>query len=208
MLAEPDEQAEKVGPHFPREIEAMNMKHTLLVAGLAIACGALAPTALAAQGGSPDGTITINGLVAANTCAVAVTGGSGNTITLPTVFSTSLSAAGNTAGNTPFSINLTGCDKNLTSVYTWWTGGNIVAGDGNLKNTLTTNNATNVEVRLLNGDSSTINLAGGQGAQNSKSATFSSQAATLNYIAQYYALAGGATAGQVSTSVSFTLVYQ
>lgn len=186
----------------------MNMKHTLLAAGLAVACGAIAPAALAVQGGSPDGTITINGLVVANTCAIAVTGGSGNTITLPTVFSTSLSASGNTAGNTPFSISLTGCDKNLTSVYTWWTGGNIVAGDGNLKNTLTTNNATNVEVRLLNGDSSVINMAGGQGAQNSKSATFSAQAATLNYIAQYYALAGGTTAGQVSTSVSFTLVYQ
>lgn len=186
----------------------MNLKHTLLAVGLAAACATLAPAALAAQGSTPDGTITINGLVAANTCAVAVTGGSGNTITLPTVFNTNLSAAGATAGNTPFSINLSGCDKNLTSVYTWWTGGNVVPGDGNLKNTLTTNNATNVEVRLLNGDSSVINLAGGQGAQNSKSATFSGQAATLNYIAEYYALAGGATPGQVSTSVSFTLVYQ
>lgn len=186
----------------------MNLKHTLLAAGLAIACGALAPAALAAQSGTPDGTITINGLVAANTCTVAVTGGSGNTITLPTVFNTNLAAAGNTAGNTPFSISLTGCDKNLTSVYTWWTGANIVAGDGNLKNSSAAGSATNVEVRLLNGDSSIINLAGGQGAQNSKAATFSGQAATLNYIAQYYALAGGATAGTVNTSVSFTLVYQ
>ena len=49
MLAEPDEQAEKSGPHpFHREIEAMNLKSTLLAASFVAAGFAAAPAALAA----------------------------------------------------------------------------------------------------------------------------------------------------------------
>lgn len=188
----------------------MKLKSNLLATALAVACGALAlaPTAFAAQGGTPDGTITINGVVAANTCTVTVGGGSGNTITLPTVYTSSLGAPGNVTGTTPFSISVSGCDQNLTSVYTYWSGANI-AGDGNLKNT--TVGGTNAEVQLLNGDNSTIALNAAQGAQNSKSVTMTasggSTSATLNYKAQYYATAA-ATAGKLSTTVSYTMVYQ
>lgn len=186
----------------------MNLKHTLLVAGLTVACGAMAipQAARAVQNPTKDGTITINGLVVANSCVINAngTGSSNATVTLPTVYTGALGAAGVTAGKTAFSIAVTGCDTNLKNVSAYWSGANIVTGDGNLKNTAATNN---VEVQLLNADSSTINLGGVQGSQSSQTVTLSSGGATLNYYAQYYATAA-ATPGTVNTSVDFTLVYQ
>lgn len=187
----------------------MNVKPTLLATALAVACGAMAlipPAAQAVQNPSKDGTITINGLVVANSCTVNAngTGSSNATVTLPTVYTGALNAAGVTAGKTAFSIAVTGCDLNLSNVSAYWSGANIVAGDGNLKNTSATNN---VEVQLLNGDSSVINLAGAQGSQNSKAVSLSGGAATLSYYAQYYATAA-ATPGKLNTNVDFTLVYQ
>lgn len=183
----------------------MNLKHTLLAAGLAIVCGAIAPTALAVQGGSPDGTITINGLVVANSCVVNANGtGTNNaTVTLPTVYTGALSAAGNVAGKTGFSISVSGCDPNLSNVSTYWSGANVQT-DGNLKNTAATNN---VEVQLLNAGGTAMTLNGAQGSQGSQVVSLSGGAATLNYSAQYYATAA-ATPGRVGSTVSFTLVYQ
>lgn len=184
----------------------MSMKPVLLTTALAVACGALAlaPVAYAA-----DGTITINGVVQANTCAINVngSGSSSTTVTLPTVSTANLTAAGAVAGATAFSIVLSSCGTalNTHSVSAYWTGGNIQP-DGNLKNTAATNN---VEVQLLSGGVSgtAMTLNSAQGAQNSPTATISSGAATLNYAAQYYATAA-ASAGNVSSTVSYTLVYQ
>lgn len=187
----------------------MNLKPTLLATVLAVAGGAMAfvaPTAHAIQNPSKDGTITINGLVVANSCVVNANGAGSNnaTVTLPTVYTTALNATGNKAGKTAFSVAVSGCDANLNNVSAYWSGSNIVPGDGNLKNTLATNN---VEVQLLNADSSAINLAGAQGSQNSEIVNLAGQGATLNYYAQYYSTAP-ATPGKVNTSVDFTLVYQ
>ncbi len=187
----------------------MKLKTTLLATALAVACGSLAfiaPAAHAVQNPSKDGTITINGLVVANSCVVNANGtGSGNaTVTLPTVYTGALNAAGATAAKTAFSIAVTGCDTNLSNVSAYWSGANIVAGDGNLKNTGAPNK---VEVQLLNSDSSAINLAGAQGSQNSQVINLSGGGATMNYYAQYYATAA-ATPGKVNTGVDFTLAYQ
>ncbi|MBN8737113.1 MAG: type 1 fimbrial protein [Xanthomonadales bacterium] len=191
----------------------MKTKSTLLATALAVATGALvlAPTAQAVQ--SPTGTINFNGRVVANSCVITVTGGSASAaggaatgnVTLPTVYTTDLSTAGSVAGATPFSIALTGCDSSFTSAQTLWTpGGNLSATGGRLKNT----SGSNVDVQLLNGSGTAMDLSKATAAaQGSQSVSFSSGSATLNYTAQYYASVA-ATAGAVNTSTQFTVIYQ
>jgi major type 1 subunit fimbrin (pilin) len=183
------------------------MKKTLLTAALLTAFGvaAVAPSAASAA----DGTITITGKVVANTCTFSVNGGSASsTVQLPVVFTTALTAAGNVAGNTPFTIKVSGCDPNLTSVQEQFGGSNINATDGNLKNIATATSpqtvAGNVEVQLLSGTGAVINL---NNNNNSPVGTLSSGGVTLSYQAQYYATAA-ASAGQVSTTVTYTTQYQ
>ncbi|MNE94101.1 Fimbrial protein [compost metagenome] len=77
---------------------------------------------------------------------------------------------------------------------------------GNLKNNAV-GGPTNVQVILYNGDLTKINLNNGPGNQNSKSAVISGSGA-LNYYAAYTAIGTAATAGDVTTSVVFTMQYQ
>jgi major type 1 subunit fimbrin (pilin) len=179
------------------------MIKTLTTAALLAALGvaALAPNSASAA----DGTINITGNINASTCKIngassPVTVG----VTLPTVSTTSLSAAGAVAGRTAFALNLTNCGS-LTKAQTFFEPGPTIMADGNLKNA--TGSATGVEVQLLNNDFSAINLAGASGAQNSAQTALTSGAGTLNYYAQYFATAA-AGAGTVSTSVQFTMLYQ
>ena len=176
-----------------------NVIATALIAALGFA--ALAPN----QASATDGTINITGTVNASTCKI--NGGASPAtvnVTLPTVSTTSLSAAGVTAGRTAFALNLTNCGS-LTKAQTFFEPGPTIMADGNLKNASGT--ATGVEVQLLNSDFSTINLAGTASTQSSQQATLTSGAGSLNYYAQYFATAA-AGAGTVSTSVQFTMLYQ
>ncbi|GGA26430.1 fimbrial protein [Dyella nitratireducens] len=184
------------------------MKKIVLSAALAATFGAAAlfSTSVAAS----DGTITITGKVVANTCSFSVNGGSASsTVQLPVVFTTALNAAGAVAGNTPFTIKVSGCDPNLTSVQEQFGGSNINATDGNLKNIATATSpqtvAGNVEVQLLNGTTNTVINLNNNNA--SPVGTLSSGGVTLNYQAQYYATAA-ATAGLVNTTVTYTTQYQ
>ena len=184
------------------------MKKTLLSAVMIASFGIAALVSQTAQA-LPDGTITFTGKVVANTCAFKVNGGSAsNTVVLPVVFITALGAAGNVAGNTTFTIAASGCDTNLASVQAYFNGANVDGTTGNLKNT-GPGAATNVQVQLLNGTTSTVmplNAANAT-AQNSPVGTLSLGAATMNYSAQYIAVGGAATAGLVNTSVAYTINY-
>lgn len=192
----------------------MKLKFTVLAGALALACGALtlAPAAQAVT--SPSGTITFQGRVVANSCVITVTGGSASApgaagngaVTLPTVYTTDLTAVGAVAGSTPFSISLTGCDTSFTTAQTLWNAGaNLSASGGRLKNP----SGSNVDVQLLNASNAAMDLSKGTAtAQNSPAVNFSSGSATLNYSAQYYATAASTTAGAVNTSVQFTMIYQ
>ena len=180
------------------------MKKTLLSAVMIASFGIAALASQAAR--AVDGTITFTGKVVANSCAFKVNGGgSSNTVVLPVVFTSALTTAGNVAGNTAFTIAASGCDTNLASVQAYFSSANVDT-TGYLKNT---GSATNVEVQLLNGTTSTampLN-AGTATAQNSPVGTLSSGAATMNYSAQYIAVGGAATAGLVNTSVAYTINY-
>lgn len=166
-----------------------------LIAGFGIA-------AFAPQTARADGTITFTGKVVANTCTFNVNGGGpggSGAVALPVVFTSALTTAGNVAGNKPFNIVVAGCDPNLTSVQEQFSGTNVLA-DGNLKNT---GSASNVEVQLLSGTTTVINL---NTNANSPVGTLASGGVTLSYSAQYYAT-GAAGSGLVNTSVTYTTSY-
>jgi major type 1 subunit fimbrin (pilin) len=180
------------------------MNKLLLSAALVavVSATALAPRTASAV----DGTITINGTINASTCKInGANSPAAVAVTLPTVSTTSLNAAGAVAGRTPFTLALTNC-TGLTKATTFFEPGPTINTDGNLKNA--TGTATGVEVQLLNGaDFSAINLSAASGSQNSTQATLTGGAANLTYYAQYYATAAAA-AGTVATSVQFTMLYQ
>lgn len=169
-----------------------------LIAGLGIA--AFVP----GSANAADGTISFTGQIVAQTCKVT---NSAPSVTLPWVFAPSLLTVGATGGATPFAINITGCDSTVKTAQTFFSGANIDASTGNLKST---GPGTNVQLQLLNaGDSSIIQLNQNTvAAQHSLPANVSSGNVTLNYIAQYVAPTGNASAGAVTSSVAFTMIYQ
>jgi len=174
------------------------MKKTLLSAALVavMAATAFAPTAQAAN----TGTITITGKVLSDTCTVAVNGGA--TVVLPTVMTNSLGTVGSFAGTTPFNVALSGCDTNTASASMAFSGSNIDAGTGNLKNTVS--GGSNVQVQLLNG-ASVINASSGTNAPVI-SVTGGTGSVAMN--ARYIAATAAGTAGLVASTVDFTLTYQ
>lgn len=168
-----------------------------------LAASALALGSVAAH--ATDGTVTINGKVTDQTCKVSANS-KDITVTLPTVGVGSLATAGTTAGRTPFTINLENCKAGQVSAF-FETGGNVDAASGRLNNT---GNASNVQVQLLSDSSVVIPvLANAAQAPVTTKATVAKDAdsAALNYYAEYYAT-GAAKAGDVATSVKYTINYQ
>lgn len=172
---------------------------------LIIALAAAATTSLHAA----DGTITINGLVTDKTCDIVTPAGKDFTVSLPTVSKSTLSAAGNVAGRTPFQINLANCSAGKVATY-FEPGVNVDFNTGRLLNADTAG-AKNINVQLLGSNNLFIPVVakGASGAQdNSQWITVADGAgADLNYYAEYYAT-GAATAGQVKTSVQYSIIYQ
>jgi major type 1 subunit fimbrin (pilin) len=164
-----------------------------LIAGLGIAGSANAV----------DGTITINGAVTGSTCTVAVNGTSANTVTMPTVSTSALNASGATAGQTPFSIALSSCSAGITKAATYFEAGPNVTAAGRLKNT---GGAGNVDVQLVYSDNTAVAVGQPAPTSGAGSVAVASGAATLNYYARYYATAA-ATAGSVTSTVQFSMIY-
>ncbi|WP_180001881.1 MULTISPECIES: fimbrial protein [unclassified Acinetobacter] len=149
-----------------------------------------------------DGKITINGLVTDNTCVVTTPQGKDLTVTLPTVSKLSLASDGATAGRTPFTLGLTGCQAGDVGTY-FEPGATVDFATGLLNNA---GEATNVKVQLVGDNNLPIRvLAGPQ--ENSQFVTVNADgSAALNYYAEYYAT-GAATSGDVTTSVQYTITY-
>ncbi|EFA4228979.1 fimbrial protein [Escherichia coli] len=157
-----------------------------------------------------DGTINFTGKVVAQTCSVS-SGSKNLTVTLPTVSEASLAAATNTAGLTPFTIELTGCNTSAASgaqsVKAYFEPNATTDYDtGNLN--ITASGANNVQIQLLNADGVTpIKLGQDATGQNVTAVQIGNAAMKLRYNAQYYATAQ-ATAGDVSATVNYTIAYQ
>lgn len=193
----------------------MNLKPALLVATLAVACGALAlaPASLAAV---PDGTITFTGTVTAASCTVKgpTSAGSNNfAVALPTVSANTLTANGTgpyAASNTGFTMTLSGCPAGAKVGAQFYSAANAdtATGNGTLKGT----GVAGVDVQLLDSTNTAVTIGTAVPTGNANvtdQTTVSSGGATLNYSAQYYATSAYAGAGgAVSTTVNYVINYQ
>ena len=193
----------------------IRIKRAMLAAGIAMA--------LPLSGQASDGTITFTGAVTASTCTLSVNGGGSGTATvaLPTVDIGALSSvgAGTTAAGTFFSVGVTNCTGVAdigsptpaapTSVAIYFEAGpNVDEVTGGLINTLTS--GSNVEVNLYNASGSTIvgtQIQPGTPTHQPTALTIASGGTQWFYAGYATVAAAAATAGAVSTSITYSLVY-
>ncbi|GAA5127423.1 fimbrial protein [Alloalcanivorax gelatiniphagus] len=175
----------------------------------------MAAAALLCAAGSAmaaDGTITFTGKIIDQTCNITTPGGADFTVTLPTVAAATLASAGDVAGRTPFSINLSDCAEGDVATY-FEPGPSVDFETGRLVNQAAGNTvATNVQIQLLGENNQFVPIlaAGGDGAQqNSQWVTVPAGGggADLHYYAEYYAT-GQSGAGDVSSNVQYTIIYK
>ncbi len=196
------------------------IKRAMIAAGIATAMG------LPLSGQASDGTITFTGAVTANTCTVSVNASGANaTVALPTVSTSALTnvATKTTAAGTFFNMAVSACTATPlldiagaapTTVKIYFEAGpNVDEVTGGLINTVV---GSNVEVNLYN--ASAASIVGTQIKPGTPTAQPLTQAIGVGGTQWFYAgystagtngLAGAAaTAGAVSTSITYSLVYQ
>ncbi|GAA5001181.1 fimbrial protein [Acinetobacter puyangensis] len=163
---------------------------------LALIAAGVANMAMAAN------TITFQGTVDSNTCTVNVGGSANPTVTLPTIGVGSLTATGNTAGATPFTINITGCDAGTADDVAI----RFAAHNPDGTNLGSTGTATNVAVQLLDGSAGSSPITFTTGIAQTSGKTTSNGTASYDLTAQYYADAA-ATAGTVLAVTDYEVIY-
>ncbi|WP_233867629.1 fimbrial protein [Paraburkholderia adhaesiva] len=175
---------------------------------LALAIAAVPVFAFAAPS---TNTINFQGEVTDQTCDVTINGNASNpTVLLPTVSTQALAASGDTAGQTSFTIGVSGCMAPTTTAQAIGTVfvGNQVTASGNLGNTGT---ATNVALQLLDPQAPTTpfdlsNSAGYTAA--GMSLPVGATSTSYDFAVQYVAENGAATAGSVLGSVQYAVTYR
>jgi major type 1 subunit fimbrin (pilin) len=198
------------------------MKKTLITTALTAVFGFAMVIPMVAS--AADGKITFNGEITNVTCTItgggAATGSGDITVKLPTVSASALSKDGATAGNTPFSLVLSGANCTDGKTAALWVETNQTPALDNATNALRnqqSGGATNVEVRMLNAANNNpillgINdyVANGQqviAANNQPAAIIAGNTATLNYVAQYLAVGAASTPGLVTTYLTYSMQY-
>ena len=176
------------------------MKLTRLFLGSALLAALVAPPALAA-----DGEITFVGKIIAETCEIDGNGeGAPNfTVALPTVAVNAFGRVGDTAGQMPFYIQLSGasCADGGAAMHFEADNADLVTGD--LKNIAIA--GSNVQVRITDSTNRQINVGNNSGAPwfdivDGK--------ARLDYRAHYVATTDQAAAGEVRTVARYTIAYR
>lgn len=146
-------------------------------------------------------TINFRGEVTSQTCNVSINGETTSPVVLlPTVSSSVLTTAGQTAGNTGFSIEIKDCtqaSKAKAWIYTALNGSN-----GNVLNTGGT--ASNVEIRLLDGVTQQQVF---MTHATSQATISSSGTASIPLVAQYYST-GNTSAGSVIGTAMYIMAYE
>ncbi len=192
------------------------IKRAMIAAGIATAM------ALPLAGQASDGTITFTGAVTESTCPVSVNGGgASNTVNLPTVDASALggAAGAGTAAGTFFDMVVSGCTTQTdidgaapTHVQIYFEAGPTVdEATGGLINT-TGAGYSNVEVKLYNASgSSAVGTQIMPGTGTNQPTPLLVAGGTEWFYASYSGsgLAAGVqvTAGVVSTSITYSLVY-
>jgi major type 1 subunit fimbrin (pilin) len=169
----------------------------------------LGATAMPTYAASGTGTINFEGTLTGSTCDADV-GGSGSdaSIELPVVSISQLTNAGDTAGRTTFTINLTGCSGVLTTASAYFeSGASVDPTSGHLTNT--GGSATNVSLQLLDGAGSNTVIKAGSTSQidDTSYSDIQTGSAQLPYAVEYYA-DDTTTAGNVSSNVVYSIQYK
>ncbi|ATI83545.1 hypothetical protein CGA24_00035 (plasmid) [Salmonella enterica subsp. enterica] len=159
-----------------------------------------------------NGTISFTGAVNNQTCNATVNGATGPTaatVTLPTVQASVLGTTGNTAGATAFNMDISGCAATnpvgAGTVKAFFEKGPNVDSNGRLINTAT-GGASNVVLELVDGTGNVAVKAGDISQNSGNYVAITNGNATLPYSVRYYAT-GAATAGAVTSSVTYSLIY-
>jgi len=170
---------------------------------LGVAAAVLAGPGSVAWGVSnPTVTIKFQGSYHSVTCTVA--GGNENqTVKLPRISTASLSSPGRTAGATAFSIALR-CDSSVDAVRIYFQRGVTTNANGNLdvEDVNSATSAKGVQVQLLNGDGSPIQV--GNAATMRSVRVDAATTTAVPFGAQYYATAA-TRAGKVRTYATFVI---
>ncbi|MHC9515484.1 MULTISPECIES: fimbrial protein [Enterobacter] len=172
------------------------------------------------------GTVNFKGRVTASTCDVSVDGqGVDATVKLPTVPSTDLASAGQTAGRTTFIMTLTNCTQtyfppasdddeaslsdSMVSAF-FQAGETVDSSTGRLKQ-MALSGAENVSLQLRDGTNNNVIFAGSQTQRNNNYFVDitgkKGEEIRLPYVVEYYA-ESAATSGVVTSSVVYNLQYQ
>ena len=153
-------------------------------------------------------TVQFKGEVNAQTCTVNINGNSTAPIVLlPTVSTGSLNAAKATAGDTKFTVNVTGCNTTDAATISTVLAGNSITTNSNLGNVGGT--ATNVSIQILDSDGSTaLTFVNGSTVKTTSfNKTASSATASQELSARYYAETAGVTPGTVIASAQYSISY-
>lgn len=182
----------------------------IIVLAISLAGYASLGTANAAS----TGTIDFKGEITGATCKTEVNGTSSATVTLPTVSSSQLQSAGNTAGKTGFTIELSECEAlgSMTQGTAFFESGfATIIETGRLKNIAKDNAASNVTLQLRD-DLSRDVIKVGDSTQTTSNTyvnlpTSGGAKARLPYTVEYYA-EDAVTAGKVLSSVLYSIQYK
>ncbi|PYB80516.1 fimbrial protein [Pseudomonas soli] len=170
-----------------------NILHFLVV-GLAVMCSFSVYAA--------DGTISFSGSISNQTCVIEGNSGvTAKTVPMDRVAASSMSTVGQVAGRKGFSLALTGCTGS-SALVRFEQGATVDAATGNLINQAS--DGSNVQIQILNANFEPINLQTNEG---SISTAINDKAASVKFYAQYIAATAAATAGQVTSSVQFSMDY-
>jgi P pilus assembly protein, pilin FimA len=191
-----------LGKHMTLELKKMKLHATALAVAAAFAVPGLAFAA---------NTINFSGEVTDQTCSAVVDGNTDPTVILDSVPVSALNGVGQTAGETSFTLQLTGCaapsgsDEHFTTLFQ----ATNATTAGNLTNTAASG-ATGVALQLLDGPAgSPVNLAGGAAVEAGDIVLATGETSTsYDYAVQYVAEDATVTPGPVLGSVTYTLRYE
>lgn len=154
-------------------------------------------------------TVTFQGEVTQQTCAVDIAGATAGTVLLPTVTSTELSAINSKAGLTPFTISVSNCaiSGDKLDLKTKFLGHNVTAA-GNLGNKAA-DGATNVALQLTKAADGVapIKLIGVTSVDITP-VPAGQEGVEHTFGVQYISESGNAGAGAVEGVAEYTISYQ
>ncbi|WP_310608674.1 fimbrial protein [Buttiauxella brennerae] len=156
---------------------------------------------------SADNTIKFQGEVANQTCMVSINGNESDAeVMLPMQRASGLAIAGDTAGDTEFTLSVSGCTSTETdaAINTVFVGNNLTS-HGRIGNTGT---AKNVTLRLFDpaAPAAALDLTGQIGGPGLSLAAGTTDA-SHHFAVQYYA-EGPSTPGTVLGSVQYAISYK